>query len=170
MSSLLHTVARFDRRVVDAMSVIALPLLRISLAITYLWFGALKLVGASPVEDLVARTVPIVPRRYLVPLLGVWEVVIGVALLLRVALRPTLLLLFLQLIGTFLTFAVRPRDMFQRGNPLLLTKDGEFVLKNLVLLSAGLAIGSTARRRHEDVPSDDHEAAKRAPATRRRAA
>lgn len=158
MGGAWHELVRVDRQVVEVMSRIALPLMRVSLAITYIWFGALKLVGASPVEDLVARTVPVVPRRYLLPLLGLWELVIGLALLFRVALRPTLLLFFLQLIGTFMTFVVRPRDMFQRGNPLLLTKDGEFVLKNLVLLSAGLAIGSTARRHHEQMPSDDRGA------------
>ena len=36
--------------------------------------------------------------------------------------------------------------MFQRGHPLLLTTEGEFVIKNLVLISAGLVIGSTVKR------------------------
>ena len=42
---------------------------------------------------------------------------------------------------------VVPGRCFQDGNPLLLTATGEFVLKNLVLITAGLVIGSTVRDR-----------------------
>ncbi|GAB4211147.1 MAG: DoxX family protein [Roseiflexaceae bacterium] len=144
-----------DATLTEGMAKIAIPLLRVSLAITYIWFGALKLAGRSPVADLVSQTAPMLPKRWFVRTLGLWEVAIGLALLLRVALRPTLLLFFGQMAGTFLTFVMRPERMFQQGNPLLLTKDGEFVLKNLVLLSAGLAVGSTVRREHEEVPATD---------------
>ncbi len=155
MQSQWERLRRSDAALTEGMARIAIPLLRVSLAITYLWFGALKLAGRSPVADLVSQTAPALPKRWLVRTMGAWEVAIGAALLLRVALRPTLLLFFLQLGGTFLTFLMRPGRMFQHGNPLLLTKDGEFVLKNLVLLAAGLAVGSTIRREREEVPAED---------------
>jgi uncharacterized membrane protein YkgB len=63
------------------------------------------------------------------------------------ALRLTLALFTLQMIGTFLTFLILPDVTFRGGNPLLLTVEGEFVVKNLVLISAALVVGTTVRRR-----------------------
>lgn len=56
-----------------------------------------------------------------------------------------LLLFAAQMLGTFLTAIVLPHVVFRDGNPLLLTVEGEFILKNLVLLAAGLVVGSTVR-------------------------
>ena len=136
-----------DRRMVRFMSAHGVRLLRLSLAVTFIWFGMLKVVGASPVRDLVAHTVYWVSPEFFVPFLGVWEVVVGLGLLFAVAIRLTLLLFWLQLAGTFLVLILRPDIAFQQGaNPLLLTTEGEFVIKNLVLISAGLVVGGTVRR------------------------
>ena len=134
---------RLDRLMIDFMTANGTRLLRVALAITFIWFGALKVVGRSPVADLVAQTVYWLPPAFFVPFLGWWEVVVGVGLLLRVALRLVLLLFWLQMAGTFLVLVLRPELAFQSGNPLLLTVAGEFVIKNLVLIAAGLVIGST---------------------------
>lgn len=144
MNGPLARLATIEHTVTGALSKGAIPLLRTSLGITYIWFGGLKLVGRSPVAALVARTIPLLPNNVAVKLMGLWEVAIGIGLFFRVAIRPTLLLFFLQSISTFLTFLLRPQDTFQQGNPLLLKKDGEFIIKNLVLLSAGLAVASKA--------------------------
>jgi hypothetical protein len=40
---------------------------------------------------------------------------------------------------------VQPGIAFQDGNPLLLTVEGEFVIKNLVLITAAMVVGSTVR-------------------------
>jgi uncharacterized membrane protein YkgB len=121
-------------------------LLRTAVAITFIWFGALKIFGRSPVAELVAHTVYWLPPRVFVPVLGYWEVIIGVGLLLGVALRLVLFLFWLQLAGTFLVLVVRPELAFQGGNPLLLNMTGEFVLKNIVLIAAGIVIGSRVPR------------------------
>jgi putative oxidoreductase len=52
----------------------------------------------------------------------------------------TLLVLVGHLAGTFLTFVTATSLMFQDGNPLALTSDGEFVVKNLILISAALVL------------------------------
>ncbi len=143
---------QLDRRIVHLMAKYAVTFLRWALAITFIWFGALKIFGVSPVGDLVAKTVPWLPREFFVPFLGVWEVIIGLGLLTRVALRLTLLLFFAQMAGTFLVLILLPSVSFQNGNPLLLTDTGEFVVKNFVLLSAGVVIGSTVRRPTEKMP------------------
>ena len=117
--------------------------LRIALGITFFWFGVLKILHVSPVADLVASTVYWFPPQFVVPALGVWEVLVGLGLLTGWALRLTLLFFFLQMAGTFLVLIMHPEIAFQGGNPLLLTVDGEFVVKNLVLIAAGLVVGST---------------------------
>ena len=158
MSHVPLQVEAIDRTLAKTMAQVAMPLLRIALAITYLWFGVLKLVGHSPVEKFVGDTVPILPRKPFVRALGLWEMLIGLALLFRLALRPTLLLFFVQIAGTFATFIMQPQRTFRNGNPLLLTTEGEFVIKNLVLIAAGLAVGSTIRRDDETLPANDQEA------------
>ncbi|WP_447004105.1 DUF417 family protein [Saccharothrix isguenensis] len=120
----------------------SIPLLRGSLGVVFVWFGALKITGTTPVADLVARTVPWLDPRAFVLALGVVEVVLGVALVVGRRLRWVALLVVLHLCGTFLTLVMQPSVAFQTGNPLLLTMTGEFVVKNLVLITAGLAIMS----------------------------
>lgn len=138
---------RVDRAIVGFLQEHGLTLLRWALGSVFVWFGALKVIDRSPVADLVADTVYWLPSDFFVPFLGVWEVVIGVGLLLGIAMRLVLLLFFLQMAGTFLVLILRPDDAFQNGNPLLLTTLGEFVVKNLVLIAAGLVLGSTVRRK-----------------------
>lgn len=147
IESLRRTYDRLDARVVRFMATGGIPLLRNALAIVFVWFGLLKVIGSSPVADLVAETVYWIPPEFFVPLLGVWETAIGIGLFLGVALRLTLLLLWVQMIGTFSVLVMLPHVAFQGGNPLLLTTEGEFVVKNLVLIAAGLVVGSTVRRR-----------------------
>lgn len=135
-----------DKALVRLMGAYGVRALRWALGLVFVWFGALKLLRVSPVADLVARTVYWLPPDTFVPVLGVWEVAVGLGLLLGIALRLILLLFWLQMAGTFLVLFLRPDISFQGGNPLLLTVEGEFVVKNLVLIAAGLVIGSTVRR------------------------
>ena len=131
-----HRLATFAHRVGP-------PALRVTLAITFLWFGALKITNDTPVGDFVARTVDWIPGvngSWFVPFLGVVEVLLGLALLFDRGLRVVLPLLFLHLAGTFLALVTQPDVTFQDGNPVMLTTEGEFVIKNLILLSAVLVL------------------------------
>jgi uncharacterized membrane protein YkgB len=136
-----------DRKVIEYMSSYSILIIRVSLGIVFVWFGLLKVMGVSPVFDLASQVVYWLPSELFVPLLGIWEIAIGMGLLLGKALRVILSLLFLQLGGTFLVLMIRPETAFQGGNPLFLTTEGEFVIKNLVLIAAGLAVGGTVRYR-----------------------
>ena len=144
-NSFLMMLDRMDQKVIGFMSSYAILIIRISLGIVFVWFGLLKVVGISPVFDLASQVVYWLPPELFVPLLGIWEIAIGVGLLLGKALRVILSLLFLQLAGTFLILITWPETAFQGGNPLFLTTEGEFVIKNLVLIAAGLAVGGTVR-------------------------
>ena len=145
-------VDRADRVIIPFLRRWSIPTLRIALAVVFIWFGALKVFGVSPVFEIVASTVYVVDPDWFVPVLGVVEVGVGLALAFKVAMRAVLALLIGQMLGTFLVFLLLPDLTFQDGNPLLLTTEGEFVLKNLVLLSAGLVVGSQLAARDERMP------------------
>jgi putative oxidoreductase len=133
---------RVDARVRPLLDRIGVPLLRISLGLVFLWFGLLKIFDVSPVSELVAKTIYWFDPDVVVPALGAFEVFVGACLVAGRLMRVALPLLVLQMAGTFLVLVLLPGIAFRDGNPLLLTVQGEFVIKNLVLLSAALVIGS----------------------------
>ena len=135
-------IERIDEIIIPSLRRWGVPTLRISLATVFIWFGALKIVGVSPVADLVGSTVYWVDPDWFVPALGVVEVLVGLGLALNRWIRAVLLILALQMVGTFLVFLVLPDLTFQDGNPLKLTVEGEFILKNLVLLAAAMVVGA----------------------------
>ena len=142
-------VDRLDETAIQLTSRYGALLLRLSLGLTFVWFGALKVIESSPVGDLVANTVYWFRPEVFVPLLGYWEIVVGLGLLTGKALRTTLVFFLLQMAGTFLVLVIKPDVAFQDGNPLLLTTEGEFVIKNLILISGGLVVGSTIETRRQ---------------------
>jgi len=117
-----------------------LVLLRISLAIVFLWFGILKILHVSPVSSLIVSTYPSFPEPLFITILGVWEMIIGIGLLTKIALRFTLLLLWLQMGGIFTGVFLSPSLYFSH-NLFFLTSNGEFVVKNFVLVAASIVIG-----------------------------
>jgi putative oxidoreductase len=137
-----------DRRITRFLATYSITILRIALGIVFIWFGGLKIAGESPVEDLVREMLWWAPQENVVLGLGIFEVIVGASLLTAFALRLILLLFWAQLVGTFLVLVLRPDIAFQDpSNPLLLTVEGEFVVKNLVLIAGGLVVGSTVKRR-----------------------
>jgi putative oxidoreductase len=151
---MLAAYDRLDAAIVAWLDRYGFTILRLALGLVFLWFGALKVAGKSPVEDLVADTLFWLPRDVALYGIGSLEIVIGLCLLLSIAMRVVLLLFFLQMAGTFLVLLTQPERAFQDGNPLLLTTDGEFVIKNLVLIGAGLVVGSRVRGKRGSPPED----------------
>jgi putative oxidoreductase len=149
---MLAAYDRLDAAIVAWLDRYGFTILRLALGLVFLWFGALKVAGKSPVEDLVADTLFWLPRDVALYGIGTLEIVIGLCLLLSIAMRVVLLLFFLQMAGTFLVLLTQPERAIQDGNPLLLTTDGEFVIKNLVLIGAGLVVGSRVRGKRESPP------------------
>ena len=113
--------------------------LRLALAVVFVWFGALKLAGVSPVEALLAETLPFIDPAISVPVLGGVEVALGIALAIGRLPRIVLLVLAGHLAGTFLTFVTASELMWGDGF-LELTADGEFVVKNIVFITAALML------------------------------
>jgi uncharacterized membrane protein YphA (DoxX/SURF4 family) len=125
-------------------------LLRASLGLVFLWFGVLKFFpGLSPAQELAGRTINTMSFGLIQPdaanlILAVWETLVGLGLLTGVFMRATLLLLWLQMAGTITPLLLFPGETFLRI-PYAPTLEGQYIIKNLVLICAGLVIGATVR-------------------------
>ena len=134
-----------DIQITQWMAKYGLITLRIGLGIIFFWFGALKFFpGLSPAEELVRHTVYFVDPDVFIPILATWEVLIGLGLIAGKFMRTTLLLLFLQIPGTVLPVFLLP-DVVWTSFPFGLTLEGQYIVKNLVLVSAGFVLGATVR-------------------------
>jgi len=139
-----------DDRLTRWMAKNGVALLRVSLGVVFLWFGALKFFPSmSPAEDLATRTISAltfgaVGPAVALPLLATWECAIGVGLLTGRAMRTTLLLMWTQMAGTVAPLALFPHESFVHV-PYAPTLEGQYILKNLVLVSAGVVVGATVR-------------------------
>ncbi len=138
MTTLITTI---DSRISFWMDRHCQSLMKISLALIFIWFGLLKPFGMSPEEELIKRTVYFFPPDIVLNVLGCWEVAIGIGLLYRPLLRLALLLLLIELPGTFLPLIVLP-DVCFHSVPFGLSLEGQYIVKNLFLISAAFVIGS----------------------------
>jgi uncharacterized membrane protein YphA (DoxX/SURF4 family) len=141
---------RIDVRLTRWMARNGLTLLRMSLGLVFFWFGFLKFFpGMSPADDLAARTIEVlsggaVQANISLPVLAVWESVIGLGLLFGVFMRTVLLLLAVQMIGTLTPLVLFPDEVFNRI-PFAPTLEGQYIIKNAVLISAGIVLGASVR-------------------------
>ncbi|GAA4005503.1 hypothetical protein GCM10022631_15910 [Deinococcus rubellus] len=130
-----------------------ITLLRLSLGVVFFWFGVLKFFpGVSVAQELATHTITVlsfglVPPAVSLPLLATWECAIGLGLLSGRFLRLTVLLLLTQMAGTFLPLLFFRHETFNVF-PLVPTLEGQYIIKNLVLVSAGLVIGAASRGGH----------------------
>ncbi len=131
------------------------PALRVSLAIIFVWFGILKPLGLSPAGPLVKATVawmPFFDPDTWLAIIGWWEVAIGLTFLTRKTSRMAIGLLAMQMVGTFLPLAILPDVTFQPGHfPYAPTIEGQYIIKNLLIISAAMVLGGTVR--HPAPPS-----------------
>ena len=147
MTAITALLDRFDRLVVWAMDAFGIRFARLALGIVFIWFGALKMIGElSPAYDLVAATIYWLTPEIIIPLIGLWEVAIGVAFLFPPLTRLALLLLIPQMPATFLPLVLLPEVTFTVV-PWGLTLEGQYIVKNLVIIACALIIGGTALRK-----------------------
>ena len=132
-----------DKKIVYWMKKVGLPFSRFSLAVIFIWFGALKVVSSSPATELVAKTIYWFNPNWFVPFLGIWEVVIGLCFLYKPLLRFGILIMSIQMLGTFLPLILLPDVTFSKF--LVPTLEGQYIIKNLVLIASAIVIGSSVR-------------------------
>ena len=123
--------------------------MRISIGAVFVWFGVLKFwPDLSPADQLATETIEqlsfgLIGGDLARVLLAILETVIGVGLLSGRFLRLTLLLLVGQMLGTVTPLFLFPELTW--SDPLVPTLEGQYILKNIVLVSAALTIGATVR-------------------------
>jgi len=140
---------RIDRRITGWMAHYSLIILRIGLGLVFIWFGALKLFpGLSPAEELIRNSIFFLDPDVFLPILALWEVVIGVGFLIGLFTtkfqRLTILLLFMQMLGTASPLVLLPETSW-KSFPFVLTLEGQYIIKNLVIIGSALVLGATVR-------------------------
>ena len=121
-------------------------LVRIPIFIIFFWFGFLKIMDLSPAQQLVKDTVywmPFLSAETWTYIIGVWEVLIAICFLFKRTTLIAMILLFLQMSGTFLPLLILPEITFQNSNPFLPTLEGQYIIKNIIIITAALIIGRT---------------------------
>ncbi len=150
MSSYRESFDRLDRIITGWMARYGITLLRVSLGITFFWFGSIKFIpGLSPAQDLATKTIAVLSFGLVKPtvsiiVLALWESLIGLGLIFGVCMRLTLLLLFVQMLGTLTPLILFPGEAFAHV-PYAPTLEGQYIIKNLVLIAAGIVVGATVR-------------------------
>ncbi len=127
--------AQFSRKM-DRYSII---LMQISLATVYIWFGALKVFGMSPAGELVEQTAYWFKPEIFVPLLGICEISIGLGLLIKRCIPYTIILLLMHMLVTLFPIFILKKVCFETF-PYCPTLVGQYIIKNLVLISGALVI------------------------------
>ena len=149
-ATLARQFDRTDRRITGWMADHGMLLLRIALGVVFFWFGALKLIpDASPAEALAGQTIErlsggLVTAGTALPILAAWEVAIGVGLFIGRGMRITLLLLFVQMLGTITPLFLFPTETFSQF-PWAPTLEGQYIIKNVVIVAAAIVLGATVR-------------------------
>ncbi|MDX2137485.1 MAG: DoxX family protein [Chloroflexota bacterium] len=142
--------AKIDRAITRWMARNGITLLRISIGVVFFWFGIIKFVpGLSPADELATRTIStltfgLIPPDVSRPLLALWEVVIGLGFIIGRPMRLILPLLFLQMAGTVTPLFLFPTETFSVF-PIAPTLEGQYIIKNIIIVSAAIAVGATVR-------------------------
>ncbi|MEW6207358.1 MAG: DUF417 family protein [Acidobacteriota bacterium] len=120
-------------------------LLRLSLAAVFFWFGVLKVAGASPALDLLKHSFPLLADSPYLEMLGAGEMAIALGLVIDRLAKHASLLMMLHLVCTLTVALVSPSLIFSPSFPVL-TMEGEFIAKNIVLIMAGMVILASEER------------------------
>ena len=137
-------IKELDLSIVHYLQKYGLPALRFSLALIFVWFGSLKILGSSPAQEIVTNTIYFFSPMWFVNFLGWWEVLIGLCFFYRPLIRIGIFFLIPQILGTFLPLIILP-DVVYAKTFYHLTLEGQYIMKNLVIITAALVIGSTVR-------------------------
>ena len=123
---------------------------RAALFVIYFWFGFLKIISASPAEQLVAHLHELTIHQFIsidkfLIALGAAECVIGVLWLIPRLTKYALAIFLVQVATTFLPLVVLPEDTWQNAWVLSLT--GQYIFKNIVLVACAFTIYKDCRVR-----------------------
>ena len=153
MKDFIEQLIQFDRWLIALFLRYAHWVHRVSLGTLFIWFGLLKPLGHKTTSSILAHTVYWGDPETIVLILGWWEVAIGVCLIIRPLVRVAIFLLVLRLPGVILAFILKAEVCFY-SFPFAPTPEGQYLIKDLVVFFATLAIAGGLRQ--EKVPGHFH--------------
>ncbi|HEY6910819.1 MAG TPA: hypothetical protein VI356_15675 [Myxococcales bacterium] len=125
------------------------PLARTAILVVYGWFGAIKLIDASPANPLVRalleRTLPFVRFETFIVFLGVYEIAIGVLFAIPRLERFAVALIIPHLVMTSGPLLFLPAVAWQGF--LLPTMEGQYIIKNVLILATAAGLAAQLRSR-----------------------
>ncbi|MFT5252696.1 MAG: putative membrane protein YkgB [Flavobacteriales bacterium] len=154
---MIKIIKKFDKEIINKLDQSSIKIMRrtsriairLSFGIIFIWFGILKPLHLSPAESLLKATVVWLPfgspDNWLI-IIGWWEVIIGICFLFQKTTRVAIILLLTQMIGTFMPLVFLPEVTFQSNNILLPTLEGQYIIKNLIIIAAALVLGGDINR------------------------
>ena len=144
-------IEHFDRRAVVWMRRHGHSMDRWAIGLLFVWFGALKVFGQKSATSIIAETVYFGDPADTARLLGLWEAVIGICLIVHPLARVAITLLFIRLPGTLLALALKA-DVCWTDTPFVPTIQGQYLVKDTILFTAAIVIGGNLR---SDDPVDE---------------
>ena len=154
-NSMKQVFEKIDQTIAKYMDRWGISMVKTSFAIIFFWFGILKPFGWSTAIPLVMETVawlPFLAPESWVNIIGWWEVAIGILFLFQKTIRIAIALLFLQMFGTFMPLVVLPEVVYQDSNVFLPTLEGQYIIKNMMIISAALVVGGKFYTKNNNQP------------------
>ncbi len=138
------SIKEFDIKIIRFFRKISVPVARLGIFVVFFWFGLLKVIGLSPasgvVERLFDQTIPFMSFAVFLILFGLFECLIGILFLIRGAERVVIPLLFIHMFLTFGPLFFLPQETW--SGFLVPTLEGQYIIKNLVIIAAAVGIAS----------------------------
>lgn len=119
-------------------------LAHLALFVVFFWFGAIKLTGLSPANDLVRELliqIPIInvwPFESFIIALGLVEMCIAILFLFKKTTKLAITILIPHMFTTMLPLALLPHLTWQSF--LIPTLAGQYIIKNIVIIALALSV------------------------------
>lgn len=141
-------INNIDKKLISFFHKISYRSLRFAIAVVFIWFGGLKVLGLSPATPLVQALydntiVSGIGFNEFMIFFGLFEVLIGLLFLIRGAERIVLPLLVIHMTTTMMPLFVLSNIIWQA--PLVPTLEGQYIIKNIVIIAAAITIAGNLR-------------------------
>ncbi|MES2224615.1 MAG: hypothetical protein V4478_01365 [Patescibacteria group bacterium] len=137
-------IRHIDRTLIAFFRRISIPLARIALFVIFFWFGLIKVLGLSPATSLVfalhQQTISFIPFHAFFIAFALFECLIGLLFLIKGAERIVIPLLLVHMVTTILPLVFLPHMVWTAW--FVPTLEGQYIIKNLALIAAGIAIAA----------------------------
>jgi len=146
----METIAGVLERIRKIVESKGMDALRISVGLIFFWFGFLKFFSnLSAAENIASKTISwltfdAIQPEVSMPILATLECLIGVGVLTKKYMEYVIPLLYFQMAGTLLPLIIFPNETWEIA-PLVPTLEGQYILKNAVLIAAGIVLGVVAK-------------------------